>query len=312
MTDLWSWWTLNPEWLWLTLVLLSLAIGSFLNVVILRLPVILERQWRAECEALWASESSREGGSSWEDRDNDPNAAAPLPAPSRFDLLWPGSTCPHCGHRLTALENIPLLSYVFLRGRCAACSASISIQYPLVEVGTALLSVMVVLQLGPSWSAMAALVLTWGLIALAVIDLRTYLLPDALTIPLLWLGLLVNLSGGGFTDLASAVLGAVFGYLSLRVVFQVFKWITGKEGMGFGDFKLLALFGAWLGWQMLPLILLLASATGALVGVALIVLLGRDRHRPIPFGPFLAAAGWLALLYGDWLIALYWRWTGLA
>lgn len=292
MMELLAWWQAYPLGWAFTLTVFALAIGSFLNVLILRLPVMLERQWRADCAELLGTDLND---------DDKP----------RFDLLWPGSTCPHCGHRLRIWENIPLLSYLLLRGRCAACQTRLSWQYPLVELTTAVLTVLVGLHFGPSWPTVAALLLTWGLIGLAVIDLRTYLLPDSITLPLLWLGLLVNWMNG-FTDLESSLLGAVGGYLSLRIIFQLFKWVTGKEGMGYGDFKLLALLGAWLGWQTLPLVLVLASFTGAIMGITLILFAGRARAKPIPFGPFLAIAGWLGLLYGDTLNNLYLRFAGLA
>ena len=282
-------------WLYLLIVaLLSLAVGSFLNVVIVRLPVMTLRQWRADCRELLASEGTELP---------DPGAAE-----ERLDLVTPRSRCPHCGHAITALENIPVLSYVWLRGRCSACGAHISLQYPIVESATALLSVITAWSFGWGWPAAGALILTWGLIALAVIDLRTQLLPDAITLPLLWLGLLLNMAGL-YTNLATAVIGATAGYLSLRLVYHLFKALTGKEGMGFGDFKLLAMLGAWMGWQVLPLVVLLSSLVGAAVGVTLILVRGQDRNVPIPYGPFLAAAGWLALLWGDEMIRAYWGLT---
>ncbi|MCG5534510.1 prepilin peptidase [Ectothiorhodospira mobilis] len=291
MTDLLG---LHPAWILAAAALLGVVTGSFLNVVIHRLPVMMERQWQREARAWLGKED-----------------AAGEEAHGPFNLLVPGSRCPACGHRIGPLENIPLLSYLVLRGRCAACRARISPQYPLVEGVTAVLSVVVVAHFGVTWAGAAALALTWSLLALAVIDLRTSLLPDALTLPVLWLGLLVNL-GTLFTDPTSSLLGAVIGYLSLWGVYQAFRLLTGKEGMGYGDFKLFALLGAWLGWQMLPLVILLASLVGALVGIALIVLRGRDRELPIPFGPYLAAAGWIALLWGDPLVTAYLRGAGLA
>ncbi len=288
-----EWFAAEPGWLAVMVGCLALAVGSFLNVVILRVPVMLERQWRSDCAELAQSE--------------------PLPRSTEpgFGLIWPGSHCPSCGHRLRAWENVPILSYLLLRARCAACGARISVQYPLVEALTVLLSVAVVLRFDATWQMGAALLFTWVVIALAVIDLRTLLLPDSLTIPMVWLGLLVN-TATGFTDLSSAVWGAVAGYLSLRIVFQVFKWLTGKEGMGFGDFKLLAMIGAWLGWQVLPVVILLASGVGAIVGIGLIAFRVNARGQPIPFGPFLAAAGWLALLYGVQMNAWYLQWVGLS
>lgn len=281
----------HPALLYGVTVIFSLAVGSFLNVVIHRLPRMIEEDWRRECSETAA------GGE-----------AALLPP--RFNLATPGSRCPHCGHAIRALENIPILSYLVLRGRCSACSAPIGLRYPLVEAGTALLSVLVVWHFGLGWETAAALLLTWGLIALAVIDLDTQLLPDALTMPLLWLGLLLSIPGW-FTDAHSAILGAALGYASLWLVFHLFRLATGKEGMGFGDFKLFALFGAWLGWQHLPQIILLSACTGAVLGVLLILARGRDRQAPLPFGPFLAAAGWLSLMWGDEINRAYLQWTGL-
>ncbi|WP_019626864.1 A24 family peptidase [Thioalkalivibrio sp. ALJT] len=266
--------------------LLGLLIGSFLNVVIARLPVMLERGWEQEARAILEHPPT-------EAEDREP-----------FDLLRPRSRCPQCQRPIRALENIPLLSILFLRGRCPGCGTRISWQYPAVEALTALLFIVTIWQLGPSAAGLLALVLTAVLIAAAGIDARTTLLPDQLTLPLLWLGLLVNIPGT-FTDLQSAVIGAAAGYLILWLVFHGFRLLTGKEGMGFGDFKLLAALGAWLGWQALPVILLLASLVGAVVGIALILLRGRDRNIPIPFGPYLAAAGWLTLLWGDQLAVLY-------
>jgi leader peptidase (prepilin peptidase)/N-methyltransferase len=236
------------------------------------------------------------------------------PLPSRWFgldyLITPASSCPHCGHGIRAWENIPLLSYLLLRGRCSNCKATIGIRYPVVELLTGLLSLFVVLHFGATPTAVVALILVWTLIALTVIDLDEQLLPDQLTLPLLWLGLLVNI-GGMFTDLTSAVIGAAAGYLSLWFVFQVFRLLTGREGMGYGDFKLIAVFGAFLGWQMLPLVVLLSSFIGAIVGVGMIVLLGRDRQIPIPFGPYIAVAGLVALLWGEQVNRGYLQLAGL-
>lgn len=262
--------------------LFGLVIGSFLNVVIHRLPKMMEREWRAQCQELLAGEASVPAP-----------PAAELPA--RYNLVVPRSACPRCGHQITALENIPVLSYLYLRGRCSACGAGISARYPLVELASAILSGLVAWRLGFGLQAVAALVLVWALIALALIDFDTQLLPDSITQPLLWLGLLLN-SFHVYTDLHSAALGAVAGYLSLWLVYWLFKLITGKEGMGYGDFKLLAALGAWLGWQQLPAIILLSSVVGAVVGIGLIVSARRGRHVPIPFGPYLAMGGLVALL----------------
>ena len=275
--------------------LLGLVVGSFLNVVILRLPRRMQAELAEACADLRNEQAE--------------------PLPNRWFgldyLITPASTCPHCGHAIRAWENIPVVSYLLLRGRCSNCLTPISMRYPLVEAVTGLLSLGVVLHFGATPAALAALILLWGLVALTVIDLDEQLLPDQLTLPLLWLGLLVNIDGL-FTDLTSAVIGAAAGYLSLWLVFQVFRLITGREGMGYGDFKLLAVFGAFLGWQMLPLVILLSSLIGAIVGIGLIVLRGRDRQIPIPFGPYLAAAGFVALLWGEQINRGYLQLAGLA
>lgn len=275
--------------------LLGLIVGSFLNVVILRLPRRMHAELAEACADLRDEQAE--------------------PVPNRWFgldyLITPASTCPHCGHAIRAWENIPVLSYLLLRGRCSNCQARISVRYPLVEALTGLLSLGVVLHFGATPAALAALILLWGLVALTVIDLDEQLLPDQLTLPLLWLGLLVNIDGL-FTDLTSAVIGAAAGYLSLWLVFQVFRLITGREGMGYGDFKLLAVFGAFLGWQMLPLVILLSSLIGAIVGIGLVVLRGRDHQIPIPFGPYLAAAGFVALLWGEQINRSYLQLAGLA
>ena len=266
-------------WLYLSLIFLfSLMIGSFLNVVIHRLPIMLEREWQAEYRSYFAPDEE-------------------ATAPERYNLMVPRSACPHCGHAITALENIPLLSWLWLKGRCRDCQAPISARYPLVELLTALLSVAVAMVITPGWGTLAALLLTWVLVALTFIDLDKMLLPDQLTLPLLWLGLLLN-TQGTFVDLSDAVIGAAAGYLVLWTLYWTFKLLTGKEGMGYGDFKLLAALGAWLGWQALPLILILASAVGALVGISLLLLRRHQQGHPIPFGPYLATAGWIALLWG--------------
>jgi leader peptidase (prepilin peptidase)/N-methyltransferase len=272
--------------------LFALAMGSFLNVVIYRLPRMLETAWRHECaEAL---------------------DQAPVPLlGERLTLSSPESRCPQCGHPIRPWENIPLLSYLLLRGRCSSCHNTISVRYPLVEAVTALLSVLIVWRFGLGWEAAAGLVLTWGLIALVLIDYDTQLLPDVITLPLLWIGLLLSLTGL-FTDSHSAILGAALGYGSLWTIFQLFRLVTGKEGMGFGDFKLFAALGAWLGWQYLPQIILLSACTGALVGTALILSKRHERQVPIPFGPYLAVAGWISLMWGPEINRLYLQWSGLA
>ncbi len=261
--------------------LLGLLVGSFLNVVIHRLPVMMERDWRRQCAELHGTAPADE-------------------AP--YDLLRPASACPHCGAPIRPWQNIPVLSYLALGGRCARCKARISPRYPLVEAATALLSAVVAWQLGATPAAAGALLVTWTLVALAVIDLDHQLLPDSLTLPLLWAGLAFHLwqgpAGDAFANLGDGVAGAIAGYLSLWSVYHAFRLATGKEGMGYGDFKLFAALGAWLGWQMLPLIILLAAVTGTIVGVALIVARRHGRDRPMPFGPYLAAAGFIALLWG--------------
>ncbi|QGW97903.1 prepilin peptidase [Aeromonas veronii] len=273
-------------WLYFSLVFLfSLMIGSFLNVVIHRLPIMLEREWQAEYHSYFAPDEE-------------------AVAPERYNLMVPRSACPHCGHTITALENIPLLSWLLLKGRCRDCQAPISARYPLVELLTALLSVAVAMVITPGWGTLAALLLTWVLVALTFIDLDKMLLPDQLTLPLLWGGLLFNLAGG-FAPLADAVIGAMAGYLVLWSLYWAFKLLTGKEGMGYGDFKLLAALGAWLGWQALPIILLLSSLVGAVIGISLIALQKHHQGKPIPFGPYLAIAGWIALLWGDTITRWY-------
>lgn len=262
---------------------LGLAIGSFLNVVIHRLPKMLERQWRAELAELDGKEPS----------------AAPA-----YNLVVPRSHCPACGHQISALENIPVVSYFALRGKCAACKAPISPRYPLVELITGLLSGYVAWRYGLTLAAVAALVFVWAMIALAFVDLDTFYLPDDITLPLLWTGLLVNI-GGTFVDLQSAVIGAAGGYLALWLVFWAYKLATGKEGMGFGDFKLLAAIGAWVGWKMLPVVILLSSFVGAIVGISLIVFARHGRNVPIPFGPYLVLGGLIAMFWGDTLVTYY-------
>jgi leader peptidase (prepilin peptidase)/N-methyltransferase len=261
----------------------GLCLGSFLNVVIYRLPKILERRWRTECAELRG----------------EPLAEEPV-----YNIVVPRSACPACGHRITALENIPLVSYAALRGRCAQCKAAIPLRYPAVEALTAVLTACVAWRFGATPATLAALVLVWSLVALAFIDLDTFYLPDDITLPLVWAGLIVNLFGL-FTDLSSAVIGAAAGYLSLWTVYWAYKLITGKEGMGYGDFKLLAAIGAWLGWQQLPLVILLSSLVGAVIGIGLIVAARRGRNVPIPFGPYLVIAALIALFWGEVILRHY-------
>jgi leader peptidase (prepilin peptidase)/N-methyltransferase len=262
---------------------MSLAIGSFLNVVIHRLPKMLERQWRDELSELNGQEV----------------AAGP-----RYNLMVPRSACPACGHAIGALENVPLISYFALRGKCAGCKARISPRYPLVEALTGVLSGYIAWRYGFTWQTLALLVFVWSMIALAFIDLDTFYLPDDITLPLVWAGLLANM-GGLFVDLQSAVIGAIAGYLALWIVFWGYKLATGKDGMGYGDFKLLAAIGAWLGWKMLPVVILLSSLVGAIVGISLIVFARHGRNVPIPFGPYLVLGGLIALFWGDQLLHYY-------
>ena len=260
--------------------LLGLFIGSFLNVVIIRLPIMLERGWKAECRQLL--ELSK----------GDPAT------PEKFNLLVPRSHCPKCKALISSFENIPVISYLLKRGRCQHCGYSISIQYPLIEIITALMTGYVAFKFGFTWQAAAAILLIWGLITLAVIDFKTTLLPDNITLPLLWLGIVVNYFEL-FCSLEDSVLGAIFGYMSLWTVFQIFKIITGKEGMGFGDFKLLALLGAWLGWQFIIPIILISSVVGSVIGITLIATRALKRDIPIPFGPYLVLAGMICLFWEE-------------
>ncbi|MFO1510860.1 MAG: A24 family peptidase [Steroidobacteraceae bacterium] len=266
------------------LFVLGLLIGSFLNVIVHRTPIILDRQWRRQCDELAGRET---------------------PAVPRFNLVVPRSACPACKVPIKAIHNVPVLSWLALRGRCASCKAGISARYPLVELLTGLLSAAVAWKFGYTPQMGAALVLTWFLIALTFIDFDTQLLPDALTLPLLWLGLAASVLEYTPVEPRNAIVGALAGYLSLWSVYHLFRLATGKEGMGYGDFKLLAALGAWLGWQMLLPIILLSAAVGAVTGIALILLRGRDRNIPIPFGPFLAAAGWIALMWGQQIVTGY-------
>jgi leader peptidase (prepilin peptidase)/N-methyltransferase len=277
-------------------VLLGLIVGSFLNVVVHRLPRMMERDWEAQCAELAQSKSAGSGL----------HSAAPAAASQTdaYNLFVPRSRCPACGHAIHAVENIPLVSYALLRGRCSACRVHISVRYPLVELAAAVAAGYCAARFGFGIAAFAAMAYLWCLIAATFIDFDTQLLPDSITLPLVWLGLLVNIPGI-FVDLPSAVIGAAAGYLSLWSVYWVFKLLTGKEGMGFGDFKLLAAIGAWCGWQMLPLVILMSSMIGAAVGIVLIVMSRLGRNVPIPFGPYLAAAGVVALFWGPQLTRHY-------
>ncbi len=272
------------------ILVLGLLVGSFLNVVIYRLPVMMQASWRRDCHEF---------------------LQLPLAEETEvFNLMLPGSRCPSCKTEIKAYQNIPVLSYLLLGGKCAHCGVTIAWRYPLIEAFTGLCSALVAWHFGYGLALPFSLLLTWSLIALSFIDIDQQLLPDSMTLPLVWLGLLLSVFGV-FTDSHASIIGAVAGYLSLWSVYQLFKLLTGKEGMGYGDFKLLALFGAWLGWQYLPLIILLSSLVGAVVGVAMIVFRKHDAAKPIPFGPYLAMAGWLALMWGEEINALYLHASGL-
>jgi leader peptidase (prepilin peptidase)/N-methyltransferase len=282
--------------------LLGLVVGSFLNVVIYRLPIILEREWRSQAaEVLSTADAAT-------------TEAAPL-AP--FTLSTPRSACPKCKAPIAAWQNVPVVSWLVLRGRCASCRTTISARYPIVELATGILSAWVAWHFGFGAPAACALLVTWSLIALTGIDIDHQLLPDNITLPLMWAGLVAAVAVGPATGAAlpvspkEALIGAAAGYLSLWLVFHAFRLVTGKEGMGYGDFKLFAALGAWLGWKLLPLVLILSAATGAVLGILMIALRGRDRSAPMPFGPYLAAAGWLAMMYGDSLVNGYLRVSGL-
>ncbi len=278
--------------LYLSVGLLGLLVGSFLNVVVYRLPIMLQRSWRQECLSFLEQAETES-----------------IP-PIVFNLSQPRSRCPACNHPISAIENIPVLSYLFLRGRCKSCKKSISIRYPVVELITALLFILIAMQFGVTLQGCAALIFTWVLICLALIDVDTQLLPDNITLPLLWFALFISLFNV-FVSPQVALIGALVGYLSLWSVFWLFKLATGKEGMGYGDFKLLAAIGAFLGWQMLPLIIMLSAFVGAIFGISLIVIKGRDKNAPIPFGPYLSIAGFIALIWGAQINQAYLQFVGL-
>lgn len=280
--------------LWLlvtTSLLIGLAVGSFLNVVIYRLPVMMQREWRRDCcELLEVNEQTES---------------------ETFNLAQPNSCCPQCGHAIRPWENIPVISYLLLRGRCSGCKTSISVRYPIIELCGGISAAVLAWHFAAADAALlGTLLLTWALIALTMIDIDHQLLPDNITLPLLWLGLIFNLFTT-YVPLIDAVIGAMAGYLALWSVYWLFKLLTGKEGMGYGDFKLLAALGAWMGWQALPMIILLSSLVGAVIGICLMILQKRGRSVPMPFGPYLAIAGWIALLCGDQLLAAYWAAAGI-
>jgi len=278
----------------------SLCIGSFLNVVIIRLPIMMENQWQDHLREIKQDKSSNNSSEGRREKSEKP-----------FNIAIPRSHCHHCGHRLTIGENLPVISYILLRGKCSACNKHISLRYPIVELITGIVSIFIVWYFGLTLQAASALVLTWALMALSLIDYDTQLLPDSITLPLLWLGLIVNISAT-FTPLNSAVLGAIMGYLSLWFIFHIFKHFTGKEGLGYGDFKLLAALGAWLGWQQLAIIIFLSSFVGAIIGIVLIFMGKQAANKPIPFGPYLALAGWTSLLWGEKIIDSYLHMAGLS
>lgn len=294
----------SPLYLITCCFLFGLIIGSFLNVVVYRLPIMMERDFKEQ--AIWFLNNQNKN-------DNIENKTQLCVESNQelnkekqsFNLITPNSSCPHCQHKIKPIENIPLLSFIFLKGKCSACQNSISIRYPSVELFTALISALLAWHFGFTWQLAAALIFTYAMICQALIDWDTQYLLDDITFPLIWLGLLIN-SQNLFTSLENAVLGAVIGYLSLWSVFWTYKLITGKEGMGHGDFKLLALFGAWMGWQMIPLVILLSSVTGAIIGGAIIFMSkNKSSDKPIPFGPYLAIAGWISLLWGEQIIQSY-------
>jgi len=279
----------SPVAFTLCALVLGLVVGSFLNVIIHRLPKMMERDWKAQARDILGLPAEPEG--------------------PRYNLMLPPSACPHCQHKIRAWENIPVISWLALKGQCSQCKAPISKRYPLVELASGLLSAFVAWHFGFGWAAGAMMLLTWGLLAMSMIDADHQLLPDALVLPLLWLGLILN-AYGVFTSLSDALWGAVAGYLSLWLVFWAFKLVTGKDGMGHGDFKLLAMLGAWGGWQVLPLTILLSSLVGAILGVIMLRLRNASHSTPIPFGPYLAIAGWIALLWGGQITASYMQFAG--
>lgn len=279
---------LAPGYILAGALVLGLLVGSFLNVVIYRLPKMMHSAWARECDEYL----------------QDQDAPATRKEPERFDLAYPNSCCPSCNADIKPWQNIPIISYAFLKGACAKCGVKISPRYPAIEAITGILSLFAVWFFGVGVQGLFALVFIWCLISLTMIDVDHHLLPDSITLPLLWLGLIANINDT-FTSLESAVIGAIAGYLSLWLVYWAFKLLTGKEGMGFGDFKLLAALGAWMGWQYLPLIIILSSLVGAVLGVGAIVISGRDKAKPMPFGPYLAGAGLIALFWGETLLAKY-------
>ncbi|WP_281277699.1 prepilin peptidase [Thalassotalea mangrovi] len=296
-SDLTSLFEQSPLFYFSTVFILGLVIGSFLNVVIYRLPKMLEQEWYCECRELLSQELNEKGSKALKASRIEAEKSGIL------SLSKPASSCPNCGHKIKAWENIPVISWLLLRGKCSSCKEPISIRYPAIELVTGLLSVAIASHYGVTWVTVAMLLLTWCLVALTMIDFDKMILPDQMTLPLVWIGLLLNLNGM-FVSIETAVIGAVAGYMSLYTVFWLFKLVTGKEGMGYGDFKLFAVFGAWFGWQLLPLLILMASFVGAIIGISLMVLRNHEGSKPIPFGPYLAIAGWITALWGEGI----WQW----
>lgn len=290
----------NLPFFYLTVALFSLIIGSFLNAAVYRIPIMLETEWRNGCVEYLKT-----------DQENKDTATEDAHNKQPFNLFVPRSQCPHCGHMITALENIPIISYLFLRGKCSNCQAGISIQYPLTELATMLISLFIAWKFGVSLQTLALLLLTWTLITLALIDVKKMLLPDNLTLPLLWLGIIFN-TMTTITDLKSSVIGAIVGYLSLWSVYWLFKIITGKEGFGYGDFKLLAALGAWGGWQILPFTIFMSSLLGAVFGLLLMAIQRSTKSKPMPFGPWIAVAGFMALLWREELMMIMERYFSIA
>lgn len=275
-----------------TVFVLGLIVGSFLNVVIHRLPKMMQKEWRSDCCEFLEIENTNQS-----DKKN-------------YNLVVPRSACPECGHQITALENIPLLSYLFLRGKCSNCSTHISLRYPTIELISGLVSALAAWHFGFSIETLMIMLLSWSLICLTMIDYEEQLLPDSITLPLLWLGILCNYFEM-FTSLESSILGTIFGYLAFWFIYILFKITTGKEGMGHGDFKMLSMLGAWLGWQMLPLIIIMSSIVGALIGIVLIIFTSHKKSKPIPFGPYIAVAGWIAIFWGNQLTEQYLGWSNM-
>ncbi|WNC72986.1 A24 family peptidase [Thalassotalea psychrophila] len=278
-----------PIIFYVTITILGLVIGSFLNVVIYRLPKMLENEWRCECREFL---------------DDELKPAKELAKLEELTLSKPASTCPKCGHKIKVWENIPVLSWLFLKGKCSSCTNPISARYPIIETVTGITSLVIGVYFDVTWQALFMLILTWALIALTMIDVDKMILPDQITLPLVWLGLILGLNDV-FVSIDQAVIGAIVGYMSLWCIFWLFKLITGKEGMGYGDFKLFAVFGAWFGWQLLPLLILMASLVGAIIGISLMVFRNHESSKPIPFGPYLAIAGWITALWGEGIWVWY-------